>query len=85
MKMDNINMIKNKYKITPRYLSDGTPSYKTQMWDEYGAECCVYNRSKIAAMEYVLEWSKESKERKELNDSLSDCLSEMYKNRENGK
>ena len=81
-----------KYEITPITKDWGKDSrvgkysvYKTEVWDEYGAYSCVYERSEINALEYILEWWRESEDRKVKNDSLSKCLSEMYNNRENGK
>ena len=73
-----------KYEITPKQMSFGT-TYKTEMWDEYGAYSCVYEDSEDNAMIYIIKWWEKSEERKKLNDSLSNCLSEMYNNRENGK
>ena len=64
-----------KYEITPTEFSFGI-SYKTEMWDEYGAYSCVYERSEILAMEYILEWWKKSKERQESNDLMDKAIRE---------
>ena len=62
-----------KYEITPK--ENGF--YKTEMWDEYGAYSCVYEKSEILAMEYILEWWKESEEREESNELMSKAIKEM--------
>ena len=64
-----------KYEITPK--ENGF--YKTEMWDEYGAYSCVYERSEILAMEYILEWGKKSKERQESNDLMIKQLENVLK------
>ena len=63
-----------KYEITP-----SGKFYKTEMWDEYGAYSCVYEKSEIKSMEYILEWWKKSKERKEKNEIHNKCMVEMFK------
>ena len=63
-----------KYEITP-----SGKFYKTEMWDEYGAYSCVYENSERNAMEYILEWWEESKERKEKNEIHNKCMVEMFK------
>ena len=73
-----------KYEITPMNKSWGM-TFKTEMWDEYGAYSCVYSKSEINAMDYILEWWKESKEREERNKIHIKCMVEMFNNRENGK
>ena len=77
-------MYKRKYNITEEVKSFGT-TYKVEMWDEYGCKRTIYERTVELATERIYDWWEETKERKELNDSLSNCLSEMYNNRENGK
>ena len=67
-----------KYEITPMNRSWGV-TFKTEMWDEYGAYSCVYEKSEINAMEYILEWWKGSKERKEKNEIHNKCMVEMFK------
>ena len=77
-------MYKRKYNITEEKKSFGT-TYKVEMWDEYGCKRTIYERTVELATERIYDFWEETKERKELNDSLSNCLSEMYNNRENGK
>ena len=77
-------MYKRRYNITEEVKSFGT-TYKVEMWDEYGCKRTVYERTVELATERIYDFWEETKERKELNDSLSNCLSEMYNNRENGK
>ena len=62
-----------KYQITPTEFSFGT-SYKTEMWDEYGAYSCVYEKSEENSMEYILNWWEKSEERKKSNDLLSKAI-----------
>ena len=62
-----------KYQITPKEMSFGV-SYKTEMWDEYGAYSCVYEESEENSMEYILNWWEKSKERKKSNDLLSKAI-----------
>ena len=69
-----------KYEITPN-----GKFHKTEMWDEYCAYSCVYSKSEINSMDYILEWWKESKEREERNKIHIKCMVEMFNNRENGK
>jgi hypothetical protein len=63
-----------KYEITP-----SGKFYKTEMWDEYGAYSCVYEKSEILAMEYILEWWKESEERNERNKIEQIVLNNLVK------
>ena len=60
-----------KYEITP-----SGKFYKTEVWDEYGTYSCVYERSEIKAMEYILEWWKESEERQRSNDLMNKAIRE---------
>ena len=71
--MSKIQLI--KYNITPNERSWGI-TYKTEAWDEYGSYSCVYEKSEILAMEYILEWWKKSKERKESNNLMSKAIKE---------
>ena len=64
-----------KYNITPNERSWGT-TYKTEAWDEFGNYTCVYENSEILAMEYILEWWKESEEREESNKLMSKAIKE---------
>ena len=66
-----------KYEITPINKSWGM-TFKTEVWDEYGAYSCVYEQSEINAMEYILEWWKESEEREERNKVHSECMVKMF-------
>ena len=66
-----------KYEITPNEKSWGI-TYKTEAWDEYGAYSCVYEKSEILAMEYILEWWKESEEREERNAIHHECMVKMF-------
>jgi len=70
---------KRNYKITEEQASFGV-TYKIEMWDEYGCKRTIYERTVELATERIYDFWEETKERKELNDSLSNCLSEMYKN-----
>ena len=72
-------MYKRNYKITEEQASFGL-TYKVEMWDEYGCKRTIYERTKELATERIYDFWEETKERKELNDSLSNCLSKMYKN-----
>tara|TARA_R100000750_G_C2295448_1_gene76644 strand:+ start:394 stop:651 length:258 start_codon:yes stop_codon:yes gene_type:complete len=85
MKMDNINMItKRNYKLTPEDRSFGT-TWKVEMWNDFGMKRTVYERNIMDASEVVMDWWESSEEEFDKMNSLSNCLSEMYKNRENGK
>ena len=70
---------KRNYKITEEQASFGV-TYKIEMWDEYGCKRTIYERTVELATERIYDFWEETEERKELNDSLSNCLSEMYKN-----
>ena len=72
-------MYKRNYKITEEQASFGV-TYKIEMWDEYGCKRTIYERTVELATERIYDFWEETKERKELNDSLSNCLSKMYKN-----
>ena len=83
--MKDKRLYKRDFKVTEEVKSFGT-TYKVEMWDEYGCKRTIYERTKELVTERVYDFWEETKERKELNDSLSNCLSEMYKNnRENGR
>ena len=73
--MNEIKLI--KYNITPNERNWGT-TWKTEMWDEYGAYSCVYEKSEILAMEYILKWWKESEERKERNRIHNECMVKLF-------
>ena len=60
-----------KYEITP-----SGKFYKTEMWDEFGNYSCVYEKSEILAMEYILEWWKKSEDREWRNELLSKAIIE---------
>ena len=73
-----------KYEITPNERSWGI-TYKTEVWDEYGAYSCVYERSETNAMEYILKWWKDSKKRLKSNELMNKAIRECIEiDRETG-
>ena len=67
-------MNKRKYEITRK-----DEWYKVEVWDEYGNYNSVYEESYLIALEYVMEWFSESKEREESNRLTNKAIKECIK------
>ena len=72
-------LIKRNYKITPEDRSYGTV-FKVEAWNDFGMSRTVYERNIESASEFVMDWWEKSEEEFDKMNSLSNCLSEMYKN-----
>ena len=68
--------MKRKIQLIKYEITTSGKFYKTEAWDEYGAYTCVYEKSEILAMEYILEWWKGSKERLKSNELMSKAIRE---------
>ena len=77
-------LTKRNYKLTPEEKSFGT-NWKVEVWNDFGMKRTVYERNVMDASEVVMDWWEKSEEEFDKMNSLSNCLNEMYNNRENGK
>ena len=66
-------MSKRNYKLT---LCDY--GYKVEVWDNHGKYTCVYEKTRISASNFILDWWEKSDENKKndelMNKAILNCI-----------
>ena len=62
-------MSKRNYKLTPCDYG-----YKVQVWDNYGKYTCVYEKTRISASMFILNWWEKSDENKTIDESMCKAI-----------
>jgi len=62
-------MCKKNYKLTPCNYG-----YKVEVWNKYGKYTCVYEKTRVSASDFILNWWEKSDENKKKDELMSKAI-----------
>ncbi len=65
-------MRKRNYILTPCDYG-----YKVEVWDDYGKYICVYEKTRISASSFILDWWEKSEDNKENDELMHKAMQDM--------